>query len=141
MELNGYLSIAVGFGTAYLFQLVYDWIKTGEFTFHNHGITFLGGLIGGVVTFLIVYNIVKKKFSERVACVLPLAPICITIAHAFGRVGCFFAGCCYGKIASPDSPFYFTAVEFKNVAGMRYPTNLFEAIFLFILCQFLIHLH
>lgn len=134
VEFNGYISIAVGFGFAYLFQVVYDAIETGHFDFKNGGITFLGGLIGGVVTFLIIYNILKKKYNARIASILPIAPICITIAHAFGRVGCFFAGCCYGKIANPDSFFYFTAVEFKTVSGMRYPTNLFEAIFLFILC-------
>ncbi|MBO4667399.1 MAG: prolipoprotein diacylglyceryl transferase [Bacilli bacterium] len=134
VELNGYASIAVGFGTAYLFQLVYDWIKTGEFSFRNHGITFLGGLIGGVATFLIIYNIMKKKYSARIASILPIAPICITIAHAFGRVGCFFAGCCYGRIAEEGELFYFTAVQFKYLDGLRYPTNLFEAIFLFVLC-------
>ena len=140
VELNGYASIAVGFGTAYLFQLVYDWIKTGEFSFHNHGITFLGGLIGGVATFLIIYNIMKKKFNTRIASILPLAPICITIAHAFGRVGCFFAGCCYGRIAEEGELFYFTAVKFKYLDGLRYPTNLFEAIFLFVLCGIMLFL-
>lgn len=134
VEFNGYISIAVGFGTAYLFQVVYNAIETGHFDFKNGGITFLGGLIGGVVTFLIIYNIFKKRYNDSIVSILPIAPICITIAHAFGRIGCFFAGCCYGKIASPDSPFYWTAVQFKNVSGMRYPTNLFEAIFLFILC-------
>ena len=134
VELNGYVSIAVGFGAAYLFQVVYDAIETGHFDFSNGGITFLGGLIGGVATFLIIYNILKKKYNARIACILPIAPVCITIAHAFGRVGCFFAGCCYGRIANPNDLFYFTAVQFKNVSGLRYPTNLFEAIFLFILC-------
>lgn len=133
VEFNGYISIAVGFGFAYLFQVVYDAIETGHFDFKNGGITFLGGLIGGVVTFLIIYNIFKKRYNDSIVSILPIAPICITIAHAFGRIGCFFAGCCYGKIADPDSFFYFTAVEFKTVSGMRYPTNLFEAIFLFLL--------
>ena len=27
---------------------------------------------------------------------LSIAPCSITVAHGFGRVGCFFAGCCYG---------------------------------------------
>ena len=140
VELNGYVSIAVGFGTAYLFQVVYEWIETGVLSFKNVGITFLGGLIGGVATFLIIYNIMKKRYNARIASILPLAPVCITVAHAFGRLGCFMAGCCYGKIADPSSPFYWTAVEFKNVSGMRYPTNLFEAIFLFILCGIMLFL-
>ena len=140
VELNGYVSIAVGFGSAYLFQVVYDAIQTGHLDFHNHGITFLGGLIGGVATFLIIYNIMKKKFNARIATILPIAPICITIAHAFGRIGCFFAGCCYGRIAEEGELFYFTAVKFKYLDGLRYPTNLFEAIFLFVLCGVMLFL-
>ena len=134
VELNGYVSIAIGFGVAYLYQVVYNAISSGHLDFHDGGLTFLGGLIGGVVTFLIIYNIMKKKYNTRIASILPIAPICITIAHAFGRIGCFFAGCCYGKIADPNDFFYFTAVKFKYLSGVRYPTNLFEAIFLFILC-------
>lgn len=134
VEINGYVAIAVGFGTAYLFQAFYDFIKYGEVDWSSVGITFLGGLIGGVGSFLIIYNIVKKKFKGRIVEILPFAPICITIAHAFGRMGCFFAGCCYGKVGDPSDAFYFLCVKFKYVAGMRYPTNLMESIFLFLLC-------
>lgn len=140
VEFTGYISIAVGFGSAYLFQVVYGAIKTGVFDWKNSGITFLGGLIGGVVTFLIIYNVLKKKYNTRIQAILPIAPICITVAHAFGRIGCFFAGCCYGKIAHEGELFYFTAVHFKNHPGLRYPTNLFEAIFLFLLCGIMIFL-
>ena len=134
VELNGYVSIALGFGIAYLYQVLYNGFKSGHIDFHDGGLTFLGGLIGGVITFLVIYNIMKKKFNTRITAILPIAPVCITIAHAFGRIGCFFAGCCYGKIADPNDFFYFTAVKFKYLSGVRYPTNLFEAIFLFILC-------
>lgn len=134
VEITGYIVIAIGFGAAYLFQAFYDFIKYGTVDWSSVGITFLGGLIGGVGSFIIIYNIFKKNYNGRIVEILPFAPICITIAHAFGRVGCFFAGCCYGKIGDPSDPFYFLCVEFKNVGGMRYPTNLMEAIFLFLLC-------
>ena len=55
-------------------------------------------------------------------------PCCITVAHAFGRIGCFFAGCCYGR--ETDSVL---GVHFKYVSGNRLPTQLFEAAFLFLL--------
>ena len=44
---NGIASIAVGFGSAAVFQSFYDYIATGKFEF-NGKITFIGGLIGGV---------------------------------------------------------------------------------------------
>ena len=57
-----------------------------------------------------------------------MAPCCILIAHAFGRVGCFFAGCCYGK--ETDS---FLGVKFPNLPNPVHPTQLYEAAFLFLL--------
>ena len=57
-----------------------------------------------------------------------MAPCCIIIAHAFGRVGCFFAGCCYGK--ETDS---FLGVQFPNLPHPVHPTQLYEAVFLFLL--------
>ena len=59
--------------------------------------------------------------------ILIVAPICITCAHAFGRIGCFLAGCCYGQVT--DSCI---GVDFPNI-GKRIPTQLFESVFLFFL--------
>lgn len=56
------------------------------------GFVFYGGLLGAILGLLIYckqYKISIKELSESYAAVLPLG-------HAFGRVGCFFAGCCYG---------------------------------------------
>ena len=94
---NGIAAIAVGFGSAALFQATYNYIEHPQAGFRfDGGITFLGGLIGGVVTFLLSYAIFRKKYSARLVDILPIVPCCILIAHAFGRVGCFCAGCCYG---------------------------------------------
>jgi phosphatidylglycerol:prolipoprotein diacylglycerol transferase len=60
--------------------------------------------------------------------ILSLAPCCITVAHAFGRIGCFFAGCCYGK--PTDS---FLGVQFPKLPVPVHPTQLYEAAFLFFL--------
>lgn len=56
------------------------------------GFVFYGGLIGGAIALFITLKIQKADFFKFVniyALVLP-------IGHAFGRVGCFFGGCCYG---------------------------------------------
>lgn len=124
---NAIVAIAVGFGSAALFQATYDYIENPSAGFNfNGGITFIGGLIGGVVAFLVGYAIFRKKYEARLVDIIPIVPCCITIAHAFGRVGCFFAGCCYGK--QTDS---FLGVHFPNVPGKVHPTQLYEAIFLF----------
>ena len=57
-----------------------------------------------------------------------IAPPAITLAHAFGRIGCFMAGCCYGK--ETDS---WIGVQFPFLSYKVVPTQLLESIFLFIL--------
>ncbi|MBQ9727994.1 MAG: prolipoprotein diacylglyceryl transferase [Clostridia bacterium] len=127
---SGLASIALGFGSASLFQSVYNYIDNPEAGFQfGGGMTFIGGLIGGVAVFLILYSIFRKKYKTRLIDVLSFIPCCILIAHAFGRVGCFFAGCCYGK--PTDS---FLGVQFPNLPYKVHATQLYEAIFLFALC-------
>ena len=69
---------------------------------------------------------------------LPFIPIGIAIAHAFGRLGCLFAGCCYGK---PTDAWYglkcahgWNETLKMNMSGVTViPTQLFEMLFLFAL--------
>lgn len=98
------------------------------------GGVFYGGLIFGFMVAL--FYIKKYKF--------PLGPladiygISIPFAHFFGRLGCFFAGCCWGKPCTLP-----WAVTFKNpFTGENmgtplnqpiHPTQLYEALFLLFL--------
>ena len=136
---NAIVAIALGFGSAALFQATYDYIENPAAGFNlSGGITFIGGLIGGVAAFLIGYAIFRKKLKGRLVDILPIVPCCILIGHAFGRVGCFFAGCCHGK--PTDSIF---GVAFPGYTGgvKVHPTQLYEAIFLFLMfavCTYLL---
>ena len=123
-------AIAFGFFSSSLFQEIYDYIENpaDKIEIFGKGMTFIGGLIGGVVTFLAVYFIARNKLHGRIIDLLSLAPCCITIAHAFGRLGCFFGGCCYGK--PTDS---FLGVQFPGHTTPVHPTQLYEAAFLFII--------
>ena len=126
---DGLLSVAVGMGSAALFQAVYNFIEDPSKGFKFDGsITFIGGLIGGAAFFLVVYLIVRKSIDGRLSSALPIIPCAITVAHGFGRIGCFFAGCCYGK--ETDS---FLGVKFPDLARPVHPTQLYEAAFLFLL--------
>ena len=124
---NAIVAIVLGFGSAAIFQATYNYIENPSAGFNfNGGITFIGGLIGGIVSFLAGYEIFRKRYKARLVDIIAIVPCCILIAHAFGRVGCFCAGCCYGK--HTDS---FLGVHFPNVPGKVHPTQLYEAIFLF----------
>ena len=145
----GVVATAIGIVFAMLFQSVYNYIDTGKWSFGS--MTFYGGLIGGVGSFLIVWNIyicviaprtkiklLQDDLNGTLTDALPFVPIGITIAHAFGRLGCFFAGCCYGE--PTDSWIGMKCASgYNSVLGMRMdnvsvvPVQLMECIFLFIL--------
>ena len=134
-EMLAYIAIIVGFVGAALWQAFYNFLSNPAGGFHPSldNITFIGGLIFGVGTFIIIYHIQRKKLSGRITDILPIAPCCITIAHAFGRIGCNFAGCCYGKVVPEGKWYSWIAVNMYHTDHV-YPTQLMEAVFLFILC-------
>lgn len=134
IEIVAVISILFGLVSATLFQMLFDALKenSGNPLF---SMTFFGGLAGGVVVFLLIYFLyIKKKYKDaKFYNILTIAPACITIAHGFGRIGCFFAGCCYGIETTS-----WLGIKFPEMEHKVYPTQLFEALFLFVLSAVLI---
>lgn len=144
----GVLGTGIGIFSAMLFQAVYDYINdmnaNGQATFSISGsMTFLGGLIGGVVGFLVIYwlyiyviapraksKLLSNHMNATLTDALPFIPIAIVIAHAFGRLGCFFAGCCYGS--ETDSWIGLPVAATKPGVNVV-PTQLLEMAFLILL--------
>ena len=101
------------------------------------GLVFYGGLIFAIVVFT-VWCLARR---ERMAPVADLIVTVIPLAHAFGRVGCFFFGCCYGcesssacAVAFPrHSPAWNAQVDAGKILQDAQsslpvlPTQLFEA--------------
>lgn len=56
------------------------------------GYVFYGGAVGGAIGLWIYAGL----FRLRAVDLLDIAAIVLPLGHAFGRVGCFFSGCCYG---------------------------------------------
>lgn len=122
------ISALVGWGSSCLVQSLYSYIENPSNGFRITGFTFLGGLLGGAIAFVLCFLIVKKKLGEEFFFSLEVVPCSLALAHAFGRIGCFMAGCCYGK--ATDS---WLGVVFPELGYKVYPTQLFESVFLFIL--------
>ena len=61
-----------------------------------------GGLVfyGGLILAIAVFFVWCRARRESVAPVADLFVTVIPLAHAFGRVGCFFYGCCYGRVSA-----------------------------------------
>jgi phosphatidylglycerol:prolipoprotein diacylglycerol transferase len=128
-EIDAVLAIILGFVFANLLQNLYNFIENPSSFSWSWAMTFYGGLIGGVSFFLLGYFLfIKKKYGPHMHDFLVIAPACITVAHGFGRIGCFCAGCCYG--IETDS---WLGVTFPGMDHKVFPTNLFEAIFLLVL--------
>jgi phosphatidylglycerol:prolipoprotein diacylglycerol transferase len=96
-------------------------------TFQSGG-TFYGAFVGAVVT-IVLYTYFQK---------MPLLPVLDTFAaalplgHAIGRLGCFAAGCCFGKPTSLPWGVTFTNPLAGTLAGTPlgvrlHPTQLYEA--------------
>lgn len=128
IELNACISIIAGIISAILVQNLYNLIELGSAYTWTWAMTFYGGIIGGVICFLLIYFLYqRKKEGPFLHTALKIAPACIAVAHGFGRVGCFFAGCCYG---AETSAWYGINLTIDGVVTKVVPTNLFEAIFL-----------
>lgn len=146
----GVFAIINGLLSGILFQAFYDFINDPSAGFKfNGGMTFLGGLIGGVIAFLGLYflyvyvinprlkesNFFKSDMNKGLWYLIRIAPISITIAHGFGRIGCLFAGCCHGHHTDA-----WYGIYSANAMTTIVPLQLYESIFLFVLSGVLIFL-
>lgn len=93
------------------------------------GFVFYGGLFGvliGVYIYTKKHNYTTKKIMNMIVPAIPLF-------HILGRIGCFFAGCCYGfKFPS--------AISLGMISIDRFPTQLVEAFFNLILFLILLQI-
>ncbi|MBV9463187.1 MAG: prolipoprotein diacylglyceryl transferase [Verrucomicrobiae bacterium] len=88
------------------------------------GIVFYGGAIGGLLTAIVFCRIKKIPFLKFADVLAPP----FALAHAFGRIGCFMNGCCFGKPTTMP-----WGVEYpieSGIFGHVHPTQLYEATFL-----------
>lgn len=94
----------------------------------RYGFVFFGGMILSV--FAAIYYMRRKKLpilktSDFLIVGLPLG-------HALGRIGCFMAGCCYGKPTSMPWGIAFTnphALVPQELLGVPlHPTQLYESV-------------
>lgn len=141
----GIFATAFGVFMAMVFQSMYDYIENPSQGFSlGESMTFQGGLIGGVTSFLIVWNlyifviaprtkykVLKNNMNAGLCDALPIIPIGITIAHAFGRLGCTFAGCCHG--AQTDAWYGVWMYTYEFGYAKVVPTQSYECLFLVIL--------
>ena len=128
LDLGVYLLLAAIVGS----RLLYVLTDLREFTANpldifaiwKGGLVFYGGLLAAVPVG--VWYVRKHKLPVWKTADI-LAPF-IALAHGFGRLGCFFAGCCYG--APCNGPVCNTFNDPHSLAPQGvplYPTQLMES--------------
>ena len=117
-----FVAVASGFLGAridYVFQnfSYYSQHPLEVFAFWEGGLIFYGGLVGSFSALIIFCRMKKVSFVKVLDFLLPY----VALSHAFGRMGCFFNGCCGGKVC--DLPW---AVRFPGTEFSVHPTQLYE---------------
>lgn len=104
------------------------------FRFWEGGFVFYGGFIGALVFAALFIKRRRESFLEWADFYAPI----LSLGYALGRLGCFFNGCCYGKLC--DLPW---AVEFHFpgvIGGARHPTQLYATLMELIVFMVIINL-
>jgi len=100
----------------------------------NGGLVFYGGFIGVLIFVIIYMKIHKMKFWK----ILDMATPSIALGHSFGRIGCLFAGCCYGRECSLPWAITFNHPESLAPLGLPlHPTQIYASVGNLILFCFL----
>lgn len=87
------------------------------------GMVFYGGLFGGIIGGYWYVKCMKLDFWEYMDIFVPVIPL----MHAFGRIGCFMSGCCYG-IESEFGFVYHNSIVAEANGVRRLPVQLIECI-------------
>lgn len=120
--LVSFIGLALMYIFAFFFNSLFHSIEKGEWVWG--GITWLGGVIGAFpITIWLLHKYCPRIKGNALFYFNLLLPA-IVLGHAFGRVGCFLGGCCYGKETTS-----FLGVQFPHLTHVVYPTQLFEAVF------------
>ena len=131
------LSFVVMYFSAAIFDAIFHSIQEGMLVFG--GITWEGGVIGGFTAFLLLSHwLVKKERGNEISLFSLIIPG-LVLAHAFGRMGCFLGGCCFGNVTegplgvvfptgSPAAETYPNTLTHIGSFPVL-PTQLFEVVF------------
>ncbi len=98
---------------------------------YSPGFVYYGGFVFGFLGAYLAARLLRFRLMDYAPAMLPSLPL----AHAFGRIGCFMAGCCYGI----ESSFGFVYPPGGSAPSYirLFPVQLLETLFLAVICLLL----
>lgn len=134
-------------GSKLLMLMVEDNVNVLSLDFLRSGGVFYGGLIGGFLTVVGLVWYYKLPFWKVADAFAPG----VALGQAFGRQGCFAAGCCWGEVCNNALGVHFTELghEYTGVPIVGpdgadlylWPTQLIESFAMFAVFGFLVWIH
>lgn len=134
-------------GSKILMYFVEDNVNVFSLDFLRSGGVYYGGLLGGFFAVVVLVNLYKLPFWKAADAFVPG----LALGQAFGRQGCFSAGCCWGKPTDLPWGVHFTELGHEYTGVPIYgpdgsdihlhPTQLYESFIMFAVFAFLFYLH
>ena len=132
-----FTSVVSGFIGARIFYVVQNYNfyilhPLSIFAIWEGGLIYYGGVVAALIALYFFAQWKKVKYFDMLDFIFPY----LAFVHAFGRIGCFLNGCCYGRPC--DLPW---GIRFPNVEGTVHPTQLYEMLVNFVIFFFLTRLY
>jgi phosphatidylglycerol:prolipoprotein diacylglycerol transferase len=134
-------------GSKILMFFVEDNVQIFSLDFLRSGGVYYGGFLGGFAAVAILIRYYKLPFWKVTDAFAPA----LALGQAFGRQGCFAAGCCWGKhtdlpwgVHFSEKGHEYTGVPIYGPDGSDlylHPTQLYESFFMLFVFAFLVYLH
>jgi len=104
-------TVVLGFLAARILYIITEWqefVQDPMSYVTGTGFVVFGGIMGGALT---IWGYCKWKKMDFLAYLDLMIPS-VALAQGFGRIGCFLAGCCYGKETDSCIGITFTNSDF-----------------------------
>jgi len=119
-------TVVLGFLAAKILFIMTEWqnfVKNPMSYITGNGFVVFGGIMGGAITIWGYCKIKKMSFLDYLDLMIPS----VALAQGFGRIGCFLAGCCYGKETDSFLGITFTDSHFAPNHVKLFPSQLVMA--------------
>ena len=129
--------VLAGFVGAKLMYVIVEFpafLKNPMSVLGSEGFVVYGGIIMGVLAAIVYCKIKKLIFLEYFDLCMPS----VALAQGFGRIGCFLAGCCYGRETDSCLGVVFPESGLAPAGVKLLPTQLFSAVGDFLLMAILL---
>lgn len=114
----------------YILVNIKDYINNKSLFYKfGEGFVVYGAIILGLITIYICAKKYKLNFLKVLDCAVPG----VAIAQGFGRIGCFLAGCCYGRPTDLFVGVMFPLDSLAPSGVYLHPTQIYSSVFDFLL--------